>query len=129
MLHMSLAAGYAPQRSLADPQGGSAIVSAVDWLQGTLLGTVATSVAVIAIAWVGLMLLSGRISIRYGFTVFMGCFILFGAALISAGIRGAAERGPAAYAPPSPPPAAPPPAPTPPPANADPYAGAAVPSR
>lgn len=131
MLHVPLLAGYAPPGgSLADPPGASVIVAAMNWLQGTLLGTVATSIAVIAIAWVGLMLLTGRVDVRHGFTVFLGCFILFGAALISAGIRGALEGGTdaAAYVPPPPPlPAAP--APAPPPTNADPYAGAAVPGR
>ena len=131
MLHVPFLAGYAPAYgSLADPQGGSVIVAAITWLQGTLLGTVATSIAVIAIAWVGLMLMTGRVSVRYGFTVFVGCFILFGAALISAGIRGSLEGSPIAYAPPAPPPRPPAqPLPPPQPANADPYAGAAVPSR
>ena len=35
------------------------IVSAVRWLQGTLLGTVATVVAVIAVASVGFLMLTG----------------------------------------------------------------------
>lgn len=130
MLQVPFFAGYAPSYgSLADPPGGSVIVAAMNWLQGTLLGTVATTIAVIAIAWVGLMLMTGRVSVRYGFTVFLGCFILFGAALISAGIRGSMEGTPVAYAPPPPPAPTPPPAPPPRPVNADPYAGAAVPSR
>lgn len=44
------------QIGLADPQGSGPIVFAVQWLQGTLLGTVATVVAVIAIACVGLLM-------------------------------------------------------------------------
>jgi type IV secretion system protein VirB2 len=46
------AAGSAGAQSagLADPQGSGPIISAVQWLQGTLLGTVATVVAVIALA-------------------------------------------------------------------------------
>jgi type IV secretion system protein VirB2 len=55
------------QDSYADPAGSSVLVSAVNWLQGTLLGTVATVVAVI-----------------------LGCFILFGASTIVAGIHSAA---------------------------------------
>lgn len=62
----------------------------MNWLQGTLLGTVATTVAVIAIAAVGLMMLTGRINWRHGAVVIVGCFILFGAASIVAGIRAAA---------------------------------------
>lgn len=68
-------------------------MSAVSWLQGTLLGTVATVVAVIAVASVGFMMLTGRMNWRYGGVVILGCFILFGAASIVAGIRTAAEMG------------------------------------
>lgn len=81
------------QDSLADPAGSGVLVSAVRWLQGTLLGTVATVVAVIAVASVGLMMLTGRINWRYGLTVIIGCFILFGAASIVAGIRSSVGAG------------------------------------
>lgn len=77
----------------ADPAGSGAIVDAVNWLQGTLLGTVATVVAVIAVAAVGFMMLTGRINWRHGAAVILGCFILFGAASIVAGIRSAAGGG------------------------------------
>ena len=82
------------QASLADPQGSSVIVRAVQWLQGTLLGTIATTVAVIAVAAVGFLMLTGRINWRYGATVILGCFILFGAASIVAGIQSTAGMGP-----------------------------------
>lgn len=77
----------------ADPEGSGVIVRAVSWLQGTLLGTVATVVAVIAVAVVGFMMLTGRINWRHGAVVILGCFILFGAASIVAGIRAAAGGG------------------------------------
>jgi type IV secretion system protein VirB2 len=75
----------------SDPSGSGPIVNAVEWLQGTLLGTVATVVAVIAVATVGYMMLTGRINWRYGAVVILGCFILFGAASIVAGIQQAAS--------------------------------------
>lgn len=75
------------QDSFSDPSGSGVIVSAVSWLQGTLLGTVATVVAVIAVATVGFMMLTGRINWRHGVTVILGCFILFGASTIVAGIH------------------------------------------
>lgn len=81
------------QDSVSDPAGSGAIVSAVHWLQGTLLGTVATVVAVIAVATVGFLMLTGRINWRYGATVILGCFILFGAASIVAGIQSTAQLG------------------------------------
>ncbi len=81
------------QDSYSDPAGSGVLVSAVNWLQGTLLGTIATVAAVIAVATVGFMMLSGRINWRYGITVILGCFILFGAASIVAGIRSTATLG------------------------------------
>jgi type IV secretion system protein VirB2 len=89
----ALACSSAAQASLADPQGSGVIVSAVRWLEGTLLGTIATVVAVIAVASVGFLMLTGRINWRYGATVILGCFILFGAASIVAGIQSTASLG------------------------------------
>ena len=77
----------------ADPEGSGVLVRAVNWLQGTLLGTVATVVAVIAVAAVGFGMLTGRINWRHGAVVILGCFILFGAASIVGGIRAAAVGG------------------------------------
>lgn len=79
------------QSALSDPSGSGPIVSAVQWLQGTLLGTVATVVAVIAVACVGFLMLTGRINWRYGAVVVLGCFILFGAVSIVAGIQSTAS--------------------------------------
>jgi type IV secretory pathway VirB2 component (pilin) len=131
MLHTLFLASY-PSASLADPAGSSVFVAAVSWLEATLLGTVATTIAVIAVSTVGLMMLAGRVSIRYGLTVIAGCFILFGASTIVAGIQSSlagGDRGAALYAPEPTASAAPPPLPAPPPANNDPYAGASVPTR
>jgi type IV secretion system protein VirB2 len=83
----------AAQDAMADPQGSGVIVAAVRWLEGTLLGTIATVVAVIAVASVGFLMLTGRINWRYGATVIVGCFILFGAASIVAGIQSTASLG------------------------------------
>lgn len=78
---------------LADPAGSGVLVAAVRWFQGTLLGTVATVAAIIAVASVGFLMLTGRINWRYGITVIFGCFILFGAAGIVAGIQSTASLG------------------------------------
>ena len=86
-----------PQAALAqqaaDPQGSGPIVAALGWLQGTLLGNVATAVAVMAVAAVGFMMLTGRMNWRFGATVIIGCFILFGAGAIVTGIQSAAAVG------------------------------------
>ena len=73
-----------------DPQGSGVVINAFNWLQGTLLGTVATVAAVIAVAAVGFMMLTGRLNWRHGGVVILGCFILFGATSIVGGIRSAA---------------------------------------
>lgn len=76
-----------------DPAGSGVIVSAVRWLQGTILGTFATVIAVVAVATVGLLMLTGRINWKHGATVILGCFILFGATAIVAGIKASAGIG------------------------------------
>ncbi|HZZ34021.1 MAG TPA: TrbC/VirB2 family protein [Phenylobacterium sp.] len=70
-----------------DPAGSSPLIAALDWVQGTLLGNLATTAAVIAVAGVGFLMLTGRLDWRRGLTVVIGCFIIFGAVSIVAGIR------------------------------------------
>jgi len=74
----------------ATPAGAAPILGAVTWIQDTLLGEVAGGVAVMAVAVVGFLMLTGRINWRYGATVILGCFVLFGAATIVGGIRSVA---------------------------------------
>lgn len=125
MLASSYSAGFA---SLSDAPGSSPLVAAAVWLQETLLGTIATTVAVIAVSWIGMLMLAGRLEIRRGLTVIAGCFVLFGASAIAGGIQSTVGGGGVntAYVPPA---AAPPLQPPPPTRNADPYAGAALPTR
>jgi type IV secretory pathway VirB2 component (pilin) len=119
---------------LTDVSSASPLVAAVFWLEAVLLGTLATTVAIIAVATVGFLMLTGRIDIKRGLTVVVGCFILFGASSIATNLDDMTQslqvperseipstpivpiqapiqsstRSPAAY---------------------DPYAGAAIPSR
>lgn len=78
------------QAAPSDPQGSSALLAGVMWLQGSLMGNVATAVAVMAVAAVGFMMLTGRLNWRVGATVIIGCFILFGSAAIVSGIQSTA---------------------------------------
>jgi len=93
---LALAGVFAPLTAQAqavvsrDPAGSGPIVSALGWIQGTLLGNVATAVAVMAVAAVGFMMLTGRMNWRFGATVIVGCFVLFGAGAIVSGIQSAA---------------------------------------
>jgi len=82
-----LVAGAARAQTGADPAGSSPLIAALDWVQGTLLGNLATSAAMIAVAVVGFLMLTGRMDWRRGLTVVIGCFVIFGAVSIVAGIR------------------------------------------
>jgi type IV secretion system protein VirB2 len=93
----ALAALLSPAAAMAqatsDPRGSGPIVAALNWMEGPLLGNVATAVAVMAVAAVGFMMLTGRMNWRFGATVIVGCFVLFGAASIVSGIQAAAAAG------------------------------------
>jgi len=82
---------------LADPSGPSSLVLAVQWIQGTLLGTIATATAVIMVASIGLMMLTGRVDIRRGVSIIFGCFVLFGAPSIGLGIMSAVGSADVGY--------------------------------
>lgn len=82
-----------PQAAVAqtvNPQGSGPIIAALAWLQGTLMGNVATTIAVMAVAAVGFMMLTGRLNWRFGASVIIGCFVLFGAGAIVSGIQSVA---------------------------------------
>lgn len=88
---MLMAASPAHAQAAGAPRGSGPIVAAVDWVQATLLGNIATTIAVIAVAIVGFMMLTGRVNWRHGAMVIAGCFVLFGATVIVAGIQTAAQ--------------------------------------
>ena len=118
------------QPSLFDPSGSNVVVEAALWVQRLLLGSLATSIAVIAVAWLGFMMLQGSVSIRRGGQLLAGCFILFGSAAIAQGLSGLAQREDAAFERSTPiSSTSVPPPPTTELAPYDPYAGASVPIR
>jgi type IV secretory pathway VirB2 component (pilin) len=80
-----LPAAHAQPTRRVRPDRGRALLDA-----GHLLGNVATAVAVMAVAAVGFMMLTGRMNWRFGATVIIGCFILFGAPRSSPASRAAA---------------------------------------
>lgn len=65
---------------------GHTIKDAVAFLHALMFGSGATALAVIAVAFVGLLMLRGRLPARRAALVTLGCFILFGAPAIAAGI-------------------------------------------
>ena len=107
------------------PTSGQSLSNAVEWFRALLLGSIGTTVAIVAVACVGLLMLSGRVPVRRGATVLLGCFILFSAGVIAFGLMNgvnmtSADASPSAL--PSPPPSYTPSKPD----NYDPYAGASV---
>lgn len=119
-----------PGLPLTEPDGGQALVAAAIWWRTLATGTVATLVATIAVAVIGLLMLQGRQPLRRGVTVVLGCFLLFGARMVADGLlgigRGMAGDPVAAQRFVAPAPVATVPSQ---PAVYDPYAGAAVPVR
>lgn len=83
--------GAASRGSLFMPRQDSVLLTAISWIEGTLLGTLATIIAILAVAGIGFLLLYGRLVLRDGMRVFVGCFILFGAGSIATGIRSLAD--------------------------------------
>lgn len=118
--------------ALSDPPGWSPLAEGLAWVESAALGSTATIVGVIAVATIGLLMLSGRLDLRRGITVVLGCFILFGAGGIAAAITGlgGADATPKSE---NPRPASPlsrtEASPHPPGSTYDPYAGASVPNR
>jgi hypothetical protein len=51
----------------------------MNWIQGVALGPIATTIGIIAVAAIGFALLTGRIDLRRGVAVVLGCFMIFGA--------------------------------------------------
>lgn len=78
--------------SLFDQPASPVLPTASDWVTGTLFGSLATGLCILAVAFVGLMLMTGRLAIRDGLRVAIGCFVLLGAPLIAIGLRGVADE-------------------------------------
>ncbi len=104
----------------------NALVAASQWLADVATGSIAVGAATIAVAAIGFAMLAGRIDLRRGANVILGCFILFAAPFIANSFVQWANGGDTtppqtALAPPLPPTPAPPPQ-----QPNDPYAGASL---
>lgn len=71
----------------------AAIPAAVDWAVGTLLGSVATGVAVLAVAFLGFGMEAGRIDWRTCVRAVLGIFILFGTPMIARELMALGRNG------------------------------------
>ena len=73
------------QQSLFDAGGGAPMVESARWIEGVMLSEIALGVCVIAVALFGALILTGRLPLREGMRVVLGCFVLLGAPVIAAG--------------------------------------------
>lgn len=112
--------------SLFETNGTSPLGDAAGWLSGTMLGSVAVLLCVLAVAFVGLLMLTGRVAFREGFRVVLGCFILLGAPIIASAFLTVAQPVPRVIEVPPAAMEADSPRGDLPPANYDPYAGASL---
>ena len=114
--------------SLFDKPAQPVLGAAGEWTQGALGGTFATTLCVIAIAILGLLLLSGRLQVRRSVEVVLGCFLLLGAGLLAVQLQQLANGAAGTYRAGGEQVILPAPVETPPlpPANYDPYAGASL---
>ena len=80
--------GY--QRDLFQPSPAKPVESSLGWIENVLFGQVALTLCVIAVAFIGALMLTGRLPVKRGMMVVIGCFVLLGAPLIAAGVMGAA---------------------------------------
>ena len=60
--------------------------AASDWITGTFFGDLATSLCVLAVAFIGFRLMMGQMAVRDGLRVIIGCFVLLGAPAIASGL-------------------------------------------
>ncbi len=77
----------AESASLFDKPGQPVFGVASEWTHGVLGGSLATSLCVIAIAVLGLLLLTGRLQVRRSVEVVLGCFLLLGCGLLAAQLQ------------------------------------------
>ncbi|MEP0189663.1 MAG: TrbC/VirB2 family protein [Erythrobacter sp.] len=85
--------GIARQESLFEPSAGSSLEASVGWISDVLFGPLAVTLCVLAVAFVGFVMLTGRMPVRMGLRVVLGCFVLLGAPVIASGLINLAGSG------------------------------------
>ncbi len=74
---------FAVQRSLFDADGGSPMSDSGHWIEGVVLGELTVGVCVLALALMGALMLTGRLPLREGARIVVGCFVMVGAPVIA----------------------------------------------
>lgn len=92
----------AVQLSLFEAGCGTPMVESAHWIEGVMLGETALGICIIAVAFIGALMLTGRLPLRAGMRVVAGCFVLLSAPVIAAGFMGGEGEVIGPSAPPSP---------------------------
>lgn len=71
------------QPSLFEPSPRPVLSGSLEWVEGLLLGPLAVTLCVVAVAAHGLVMLSGRLPVRDSMRVVLGCFVLVGAPVLA----------------------------------------------
>ena len=74
-------------QSLFDPPARSPIEGSTSWVSAVMFGELAIGLCVIAVALLGMLMLSGRMHLRRGIRVVLGCFIVLGAPVMALGLQ------------------------------------------
>ncbi len=88
------------QQSLFEAGGGTPMAESARWIEGVMLGEIALGLCVIAVAFIGALMLTGRLPLREGARIVVGCFVLLGAPVIAAGFVEGGRRAAVSSAPP-----------------------------
>lgn len=62
------------------------MVDSARWVEGVMIGEIAFGLCVIALALIGALMLTGRLPLRKGALIVIGCFVLSGAPVIATGM-------------------------------------------
>ena len=80
----------------------SVIQSAAEWVVTAISGPITIALMTIAVAFFGLSMLSGQLSVRRGLQLVLGCFVLVGSAEIAGSLTGSMQSRDIAMALPDP---------------------------
>lgn len=81
------------QTNLFEPDSDAAVTSSINWINSVLFNEIAVVLCVLAVAFLGGLMLLGRLPVRSGLRIIIGCFVLFGAPIIAAGLVGLSQEG------------------------------------
>jgi hypothetical protein len=62
------------------------MVESTRWIENVMVGDLALGLCVIAVAFIGALMLTGRLQLREGARVVIGCFVLLSAPVIAVGM-------------------------------------------